>query len=89
MSQAVQGHPKWMGHNEEFEKMWSAGEENDNPLQYSFLENPMGSMKRQKDRTLEDVPHLGQKMSNMLLGKSRGQLLRVHRVMTMLINLKL
>ena len=34
--------------------MWSAGEGNDKPLQYSCLENPMNSMKRQKDRTLKD-----------------------------------
>ena len=35
-------------------KMWSAGEGNGKPLQYSCLENPMNSMKRQKDRTLKD-----------------------------------
>ena len=29
-------------------------EENGKPLQYSCLENPMNSMKRQKDRTLKD-----------------------------------
>ena len=34
--------------------MWSAGKGNGKPLQYSFLENPMNSMKRQKDRTLKD-----------------------------------
>ena len=34
--------------------MWSPGEGNGKPLQYSFLENPMNSMKRQKDRTLRD-----------------------------------
>ena len=34
--------------------MWSTGERNGKPLQYSFLENPMNSMKRQKDRTLKD-----------------------------------
>ena len=34
--------------------MWSTGEGNDKPLQYSCLENPMNSMKRQKDRTLKD-----------------------------------
>ena len=34
--------------------MWSTGEGNDIPLQYSCLENPMNSMKRQKDRTLKD-----------------------------------
>ena len=34
--------------------MWSTGEGNGKPLQYSCLENPMTSMKRQKDRTLKD-----------------------------------
>ena len=36
------------------DKMWSTGEDNGKPLQYSCLENPMNSMKRQKDRTLKD-----------------------------------
>ena len=35
-------------------KMWSTGEGNGKPLQYSCLENPMNSMKMQKDRTLKD-----------------------------------
>ena len=30
------------------------GERNGKPLQYSCLENPLNSMKRQKDRTLKD-----------------------------------
>ena len=34
--------------------MWSTGEGNGKPLQYSYLENPMNSMKSQKDRTLKD-----------------------------------
>ena len=34
--------------------MWSTGEGNGKPLQYSCLENPTNSMKRQKDRTLTD-----------------------------------
>ena len=34
--------------------MWSTGEGNCKPLHYSCLENPMNSMKRQKDRTLID-----------------------------------
>ena len=34
--------------------MWSTGEGNGKPLQYSCLENPMNSMKRQKDSTLKD-----------------------------------
>ena len=33
---------------------WSTGEGNGKPLQYSCLENPMNSMKRQKDGTLKD-----------------------------------
>ena len=36
------------------DKMWSTGEGNGKRLQYSCLENPMDSMKRQKDRTLKD-----------------------------------
>ena len=39
---------------ERYERMWSTGEGNGKPLQYSSLENPMNSMKRQKDRTLKD-----------------------------------
>ena len=34
--------------------MWSTGEGNGKPLHYSCLENPMNSMKRQKDTTLKD-----------------------------------
>ena len=39
---------------ESSEKTWSTGEGNGKPLQYSCLENPMNSMKRQKDGTLKD-----------------------------------
>ena len=39
---------------ERSDRIWSTGEGNGKPLQYSCLENPMNSMKRQKDRTLED-----------------------------------
>ena len=39
---------------ERSDRMWSTGEGNGKPLQYSCLENPMYSMKRQKDRTLTD-----------------------------------
>ena len=39
---------------ESSDKMWSTGEGNSKPLQYSCLANPMNSMKRQKDRTLKD-----------------------------------
>ena len=34
--------------------MWSTGEGNGKPLQYSCLENPMNSVKKQKERTLKD-----------------------------------
>ena len=34
--------------------MWYTGEGNGKPLQYSCLENPTNSMKRQKDGTLKD-----------------------------------
>ena len=39
---------------EHSDKTWPTGEGNGKPLQYSCLENPMNSMKRQKDRTLKD-----------------------------------
>ena len=35
---------------ERSDTMWSTGEGNGKPLQYSCLENPMNSMKRQNDR---------------------------------------
>ena len=39
--------------------MWSTGEGNGKPLQYSSLENPMNSMKKQKDRTpKEELPRM-------------------------------
>ena len=39
---------------ESSDKMWSIGEGNGNPLQYFCLENPMNSMRMQKNRTLKD-----------------------------------
>ena len=39
------------------DRMWSTGEGNGKPLQYSYLENPMNSMKRQNNRILnEELP---------------------------------
>ena len=51
---------------ERSDRMWSTGEGNGKPLQYSSLENPMNSMKRQNDRILkEELPRsVG---ANMLL----------------------
>ena len=37
---------------ESSDNMWSTGEGNGKPLQYSCLENPMNNMKRQKDDTI-------------------------------------
>ena len=42
---------------ERSDRMWPTGEGNGKPLQYSCLENPMNSMRRQNDRTLkEELP---------------------------------
>ena len=42
---------------ESSDRMWSTGERNGKPLQYSCLENPKNSMKRQNDRILkEELP---------------------------------
>ena len=39
---------------ERSDRMWSTGEGNGKPLQYSCLANPMNSTKRQNDRILEE-----------------------------------
>ena len=40
-----------------YDRMWSTGQGNGKPLQYSCLENPINSMKRQNDRILkEELP---------------------------------
>ena len=39
---------------ESSDKMWSTGEGNGKPLQYSCLENPLNRIKRQKDMTQKD-----------------------------------
>ena len=39
---------------ESSDKMWSTGDGNGKPLQYSYLETPVNSMKRQKGMTLKD-----------------------------------
>ena len=42
---------------ERSDRMWSTGEGNGKPLQYSCLGNPVNSMKRQNDRILkEELP---------------------------------
>ena len=39
---------------ERSDRMWPTGEGNGKPLQYSYRENPMNSVKRKNDRTLKD-----------------------------------
>ena len=57
LSHALWGHPRRAGMVERSDRMWSTGEGNGKPLQYSCLENPMNSMKRQNDRILkEELP---------------------------------
>ena len=56
-------HARWATNGrvmvERSDRMWSTGEGNGKALQYSCLENPMNSMKRQKDRILKDeLPRL-------------------------------
>ena len=57
LSHALWGHPRQAGMVERSDTMWSTGEGNGKPLQYSCLENPMNSMKRQNYRILkEELP---------------------------------
>ena len=57
LSHALWGHPRWAGMVERSDIMWSTVEGNGKPLQYSCLQNPMNSMKRQNDRILkEELP---------------------------------
>ena len=58
LSHAMWGHPRQVGVMvERSDRMWSTGEGNGKQLQYSGLENPMNSMKRQNDRILkEELP---------------------------------
>ena len=56
LSHAGWAHPTQDGRVmvERSDRMWSNGEGNGKPLQYSCLENPMNRMKRQNDRILKD-----------------------------------
>ena len=65
---------------ERSDRMWSTGKGNGKPLQYSCLENPMKSMKRQNDRTLkEELPRSvgaqytpGKRNPSKMIGVARG-----------------
>ena len=52
---------------EKSDRMWSTGEGNGKPLQYSCLENTMNSMKRQNDRILKEELPRSVLVPNMLL----------------------
>ena len=52
MSHDVEGHPRRWVMVDSYDKTWSTGQANGKPFQHSCLENPMNSMKRQKDMIL-------------------------------------
>ena len=57
VSHALWGYPRRVGMVKRSDTMWSTGKGNGKPLQYSCLENPMNSMKRQDDKILkEELP---------------------------------
>ena len=57
LSHVLWGHQDRRVMVERSDRMWSTGEWNGKPLQYSCLENPMNRMKRQNDRILkEELP---------------------------------
>ena len=59
LSHAVWGHPRWTGHGGEVWQNVVCWRRDGKPLQYSYLENPMNTMKRQNDRILkEELPRL-------------------------------
>ena len=56
-SHACRATQDWRVMVERSDRMWSTGEGNGKPLQYSCLENPMKCMKRQNDRIpKEELP---------------------------------
>jgi len=57
------------------DKTWLTGERNGKPLQYSCLENPMNSIKNQKDRTLK-LSRKQKKKKKKLSAKDEGKLIR-------------
>ena len=58
MSHAMQDYPRWMGHSVEFWQNGFTGEGNWKSLQYSFLKNPMNTMKRQVMTVEDELPWL-------------------------------
>ena len=56
---------------ERSDRMWSTGEGNGKPLQYSCLENPMNSVKRQNDRILKDREAWGAAVHGVAKSRTR------------------
>ena len=56
MSHVMEGHPRRMVIVKSSDNTWSTGGVNGKPLQYCCCENPMNSMRRQKDMTPENEP---------------------------------
>ena len=54
MSQSCLGAGKQINKQMIPDRVWPTGEGNSKPFQYSRLENPINSMKRQKNSTLKD-----------------------------------
>ena len=54
LSHVLWGHPRQAGMMERSDTMWSTGKGNGKPFQYSSVENPMNSMKRQNGRILKE-----------------------------------
>ena len=57
---------------ERSDRTWSTGEGNGKPLEYSCLENPMKSMKRQYDRILKE--ELPRSVGDQMLLEISGQI---------------
>ena len=72
LSDALWEHPRRAGMVEKSDTMWSTREGNGKPLQYSCLEKPMNSMKRQNDRILNE--ELPRSVSQSVQSFSRVQL---------------
>ena len=57
LSHARRATQDWWVKVERSDRIWSTGEGNGKPLQYSCLENPMNSMKKQNDKIPKDELH--------------------------------
>ena len=62
------------------DRMWSTGEGNGKPLQYSCLENPMNSMKRQNGRILKEVLPSSEGAENATGGQWRNNSRKTERM---------